>query len=175
MDSMHLTCPHCGFTMDVSLRGKPSAMVVCVCSRCKAPLMCYAMGEDVTVAAVLETYAEDATEYNDQGQIVWAESNDANIAKFVSFLLDSMNVDKNIYKWVYSLCKYGDIYWRLYRESDYDDDILASELKDKPKSLDRTLIEDLDERDKKNAADKAQLKEDVNIKYYSKNDKYVHD
>src|SRR5574344_2014995 len=41
MDSMHLTCPHCGFTMDVSLRGKPSAMVVCVCSRCKAPLMCY--------------------------------------------------------------------------------------------------------------------------------------
>lgn len=38
---MHLTCPHCGFTMDVSLRGKPSAMVVCVCSRCKAPLMCY--------------------------------------------------------------------------------------------------------------------------------------
>ena len=129
------------------------------------------MGEDVTVAAVLETYAEDATEYNDQGQIVWAEANDANIAKFVSFLLDSMNVDKNIYKWVYSLCKYGDIYWRLYRESDYDDDILASELKDKPKSLDRTLIEDLDERDKKDAADKAQLKEDVNIKYYSKNDK----
>lgn len=132
------------------------------------------MGEDVTVAAVLETYAEDATEYNDQGQIVWAESNDANIAKFVSFLLDSMNVDKNIYKWVYSLCKYGDIYWRLYRESDYDDDILASELKDKPKSLDRTLIEDLDAKDKKDADDKAQLKEDVNIKYYSKNDKYVH-
>src|SRR5574344_810679 len=41
MDSMHLTCPHCGFTMDVSLRGKPSAMVVCVCSRCKAPPLCY--------------------------------------------------------------------------------------------------------------------------------------
>lgn len=132
------------------------------------------MGEDVTVAAVLETYAEDATEYNDQGQIVWAEANDANVAKFVSFLLDNMNVDKNIYKWVYSLCKYGDVYWRLYRESDYDDDILSDELKNKPKSLDRTLIENLDEKDKKEVEDKQQLKEDVNIKYYGKNDKYVH-
>ena len=28
------------------------------------------MGDDPTVAAVLETYAEDATEYNDKGQII---------------------------------------------------------------------------------------------------------
>ena len=28
------------------------------------------MAEDPTIAAILETYAEDATEYNDKGQIV---------------------------------------------------------------------------------------------------------
>ena len=58
------------------------------------------MAEDPIVAAVLETYAEDATEYNDEGKIVWAESSDANVAKYVTFLLDTMNVDKNVYKWV---------------------------------------------------------------------------
>jgi len=32
-----------------------------------------------------------------------------------------MNVDKNIFGWTYCLLKYGDVYLRLYRESDYDD------------------------------------------------------
>lgn len=41
MDSIHMICPHCGFEMDVSLRGRPSSMVVCVCAQCKAPLMCF--------------------------------------------------------------------------------------------------------------------------------------
>jgi hypothetical protein len=36
-------------------------------------------------------------------------------------LLNVMNVDKNIFGWTYSLIKYGDVYLRLYRESDYHD------------------------------------------------------
>ena len=79
------------------------------------------MGNDSTLAAVLETYAEDATETNDQGNIVWCESPDADASAFVTYLLNALNVDKNIYKWTYSLCKYGDVYLRLYRESEYDD------------------------------------------------------
>ena len=108
------------------------------------------MCEDATIAAVLETYAEDATEYNDEGQIVWAESSTPEIQKYVQFLLDTMNVDKNIYKWVYNLCKYGDLYLRLYRESDWKDDNLFS-----------------------NNKDKKLLNEDVRIKAYSQNDHYV--
>lgn len=113
------------------------------------------MCEDSTVSAILETYAEDATEYNESGQIVWAESSDAEIAKYVSFLLDSMCVDKNIYKWVHSLCKYGDIYLRLYRESDYKDDLLFK-------------------KESKDSNERATLNEDINVKVYSKNDHYVH-
>ena len=37
------------------------------------------MGNDSKVQAVLEAYVEDATERNDQGQIVWAESADSNV------------------------------------------------------------------------------------------------
>ena len=111
------------------------------------------MCNDSTIAAVLETYAEDATEYNDQGQIVWAESSDSNVQKYVQFLLDTMNVDKHIYKWVYSLCKYGDIYLRMYRESDYHNDNLFG--------INNT------------SSDKKQLNEDVRIKAYSENDHYV--
>lgn len=108
------------------------------------------MGDDSTIAAVLETYAEDATEPNDSGSIVWAESNDSEALKFVTYLLNALNIDKNVYRWTYSLCKYGDVYLRLYRESEYDD-----------------LLFDKNSK-KKN------LNEDVYIKAYSKNDNYVH-
>lgn len=112
------------------------------------------MGNDSTLAAVLETYAEDATEPNDKGSIMWCESDDSNVLKFVTYLLDSLNIDKNMYKWAYSLCKYGDVYLRLYRESDYDSDLLF----------------DQDKRRKQ----KSSLNEDVKINYYSKEDRYVH-
>ena len=42
-----------------------------------------------------------------------------------------MNVDKNIGKWVYCLIKYGDVYLRLYRESDYHDALFHTENRQK--------------------------------------------
>lgn len=114
------------------------------------------MGNDSILAAVLETYAEDATETNDQGNIVWCESPDADASAFVTYLLNALNIDKNIYKWTYSLCKYGDVYLRLYRESEYDDLLF-----EKPKS-------------KRSAEGKNSLNEDIKIKLYGKNDNYVH-
>ena len=77
------------------------------------------MAQDSTVAAILEIYAEDATETNERGEIVWSESSDPNINKYITYLLKSLNVDKNMYKWVYSLCKYGDLYLKLFRHSKY--------------------------------------------------------
>lgn len=108
------------------------------------------MSEDTIISAALETYAEDSTEYNEQGKIVWVESANSDIVKYITYLLDTLSVDKNIYKWTYSLCKYGDLYLRLYRESEYDDPIFN------------------------NKNDKEQLNEDVVVKAYGKNDKYAH-
>ena len=81
------------------------------------------MAEDPIIAAALETYAEDATETNSLGKIVWCESDDPKVAAFVSYLLEAMRVDKNIYKWVYALCKYGDCYLKLFRESEFVDEL----------------------------------------------------
>lgn len=114
------------------------------------------MGEDSTIAAVLETYAEDATETNDKGNIVWAESADSNVLAFVTYLLNALNIDKNIYKWTYSLCKYGDVYLRLYRESEYEDLLFNSS------------------KDEETSQEKSQLNEDIKLNYYSKNDRYIH-
>ena len=82
------------------------------------------MAEDPIIAAALETYTEDATEANDQGDVVWVESSDTYVSQYVNFLLNSLGVNKNIYNWVYSFIKYGDLYLRLYRNSDFDFDLL---------------------------------------------------
>lgn len=39
MEEMHIRCPHCGNEMEVSLHGKKSSLVVCVCGHCKRPLI----------------------------------------------------------------------------------------------------------------------------------------
>ena len=109
------------------------------------------MSQDSIVSAVLETYAEDATEYSDNGRIIWVDSSDGSISKYITFLLDTIGADKHIYKWVYSLCKYGDLYLKLFRESE-SEDLLFKNKQDQDKSLN----------------------EDVNIKSYSKNDRYTH-
>lgn len=109
------------------------------------------MTEDPTIAAVLETYAEDATETNDHGKVIWCESDDENAAKMVNFLLDSLNVDKHAFGWVIHLCKYGDLYLRLFRESDFVD----------------ALFDDDGNKDRK-------LNEDVIVNMTKKSDKYVH-
>lgn len=130
------------------------------------------MSEDPTIASVLETYAEDATETNENGDIMWADSADADIAGYINYLLKSMRVNKNIYGWVHSLCKYGDLYLRLYRESEYDKD----DLFDDESNCKTRLNEDVHLSDKNIDPDlnKEKLDESVKIKAYSKDDHYVH-
>ena len=141
------------------------------------------MAEDSTVAAILETYAEDATEYNDEGRIVWVDSSDSDVAAYVDFLLKSLKIEKNIYKWAYSLCKYGDVYLRLYRKSDYYD-ILFDEVPREQTVEERgiynryALNEELEKEDARNSnpdstKEKKDLNEDILIKAYAKNDRYV--
>lgn len=107
------------------------------------------MCEDGRISSVIQTYGEDATERNDAGDIIWATSDDPKISYLVNYYLDSLNVNKNIYKWAFSLCKYGDLYVRLYRESEYEDALFAP-------------------------LEKKSLNEDLKIKAFKKNDKYAH-
>lgn len=104
------------------------------------------MGQDSTIAAIIETYAEYATERNAEGRIVWCESEDVNTQKYITYLLDAIDIDKHIFGWAYSLFKYGDLYLRLYRDSDYDvDDLFDKTEADKLQVLNegKTLNEDV--------------------------------
>lgn len=107
------------------------------------------MGADGIIARALEIYSSNSTEKNPQGRIVWAESNDSTTTKYITYLLDSLNIDKNIYRWLYSLVKYGDLYIHLYRESEVQDDLF-------------------------NPEEKQPLNEDIKVKVFSKNDKFIH-
>lgn len=118
------------------------------------------MSDDPILASYLKTIAEDSVETNDSGQVVWCESDDSNCAKYVTYLLDSLNVDKNAYRWIYSLYKYGDVYLRLYRESDYNyDGIFGDDGARGRESLNES-------------ADR--LKESVKINLHDASDHYVH-
>ena len=109
------------------------------------------MAQDSIVSAILETYAEDATEYNDEGRIIWAESDDPKVLKLVTFMLDTMQVDKYAYGWAYSLCKYGDLYLQLFKQSEYDLDPIFDSVNKKEK-----------------------LNEDIKVHAYKDSDKFVH-
>ena len=127
------------------------------------------MAQDDTISSILETYAEDMVEPNDKGQIVWVESSDDYIAKYVQFLLDSLNVDKHIYSWAQSLITYGDLYIKLFRESDVADDPVFQHRADEPRSLNESSVEK-----QLAAVDDKPLKEDINLNLYHDNDHYIH-
>ena len=117
------------------------------------------MCQDSAVSSIVRTYAEDVCEPSDTGHVVWCESPDPNISKFVNYLLNVINVDKNIFSWVYCLIKYGDVYLRLYRESDYEDPMFKKEKR-------TTLNENLHETEEE------KLDEAVKISLHSANDQY---
>lgn len=112
------------------------------------------MSQDPIISAVLETYAEDATEYNDEGKIIWSESDVPEIAELTNFILTSMQVDKHAYSWVHSLCKYGDLYLQLFKQSEYDNDDVFSTLN--------------------KAKENKQLNEDIKVHAYKDSDKFVY-
>lgn len=100
-----------------------------------------AMCEDARISAAVDIYTSVACEPNDQGKIIWAESPNERVNAMVNYLLESFNVDKFAYLWMVSLVKYGDVYLRLYRESeDGKEQTEADKKKMLNEGLDESLI-----------------------------------
>lgn len=126
------------------------------------------MANDDAVAAVLETYAEDACEKGSNGHIVWCESSDSEVAKHIDWLLRAMDIDKHTYSWIYSLLKYGDLYIRMYRDSDYEqNDIFKKDTK--KTQLNEDLIDKLDKVDEDK---KSPINEDIIVSVHKDGDHY---
>ena len=124
------------------------------------------MAKDDVIAAVLDNYAEDVVQTNDKGQTVWIEANDSKVLDYTSWLLESLNIDKHLYQWAYCLVTYGDVYLRLYRSSDVEEDIL---FKKKKPTNNKQLNEDASKSTK--SADT--ITEDAKLRIYANSDKYI--
>ena len=120
------------------------------------------MAEDSIISSALDIYAADICEPNDEGRILWPEGGDENCLGAVNQILDALNVDKNIYDQAYALCKYGDIYLKLYRNSEFNFENVKEEAKKLNESYDK-----LSEKEKK------ALEESIILRMYSKNDRYA--
>lgn len=117
------------------------------------------MMQDSSVSSIIRTYAEDVCEVADNGHIMWCESQDPNISKFINYLLNVLNVDKHIFSWTYSLLTYGDVYLRLFRESDYKDLFFKKNNQNKATSSKQSLQESL-------------FNEDINVNIHEASDPY---
>lgn len=76
------------------------------------------MAQDSRIASVLNMYADDCTQYNQSGKVIWAESGDQNCADFANRIIDNLQLNKYARTHIYSLCKYGDCYLQLFYDKE---------------------------------------------------------
>ena len=81
------------------------------------------MAQDSRIASILNMYADDCTQYNQSGKVIWAESGDQDCADFANRIIDNLQLNKYARTHIYSLCKYGDCYLQLF----YDNEINNAE------------------------------------------------
>lgn len=86
------------------------------------------MSTDSIIAAALELYSDDATQYNTKGQVIWVESEDPTIAQWGNRLIDNLQLNDNAWSYVYCLVKYGEVYLQLFKDDEIDDDPLSKRL-----------------------------------------------
>ena len=79
------------------------------------------MKADAVVAAALEMYADDATQYDSEGRIIWVESDDPDVAAFGNRLISILDIEDNAWSHIYSLCLYGDLYLETFKNVSTND------------------------------------------------------
>ena len=130
------------------------------------------MSADSDVSAIIKIFAEEATVVEDNGHVIWAESDDSKVSMYVNYLLNVMNADKQMYKWAYNLVKYGDVYLRLYRESEYQDSLFDTNTINKVYKSRNVLNEDLNKVVNEAFSDDKKLDEAIRMNIHSPSDPY---
>lgn len=85
------------------------------------------MKSDSVISSALEMYADDATQYNRDGSVVWVDSPDPNIAAFGNRLIDVLDINKNAWSHIYSLVTYGDCYLETFTDDPLDNEDLEND------------------------------------------------
>lgn len=80
------------------------------------------MEMDSVISSALDMYADDATQYNADGNVIWAESEDSDIKDFANRLIDIFQLNRDTWGHIRSLIKYGDLFLETYRDDEKEDD-----------------------------------------------------
>ena len=83
------------------------------------------MTNDTIISSALEMYADDASQYDNQGRLIWAEGDNPELVEYIDKLLDNLNIGKMLWAIYYNLALYGDVYIRLFKKTNdiYDKEI----------------------------------------------------
>lgn len=87
------------------------------------------MAYDSILSAALEIYTDESTQYNTDGNVIWVESDDPNVAKFGNHIIEVLQLNEHTWSYIYNLVKYGDIYIQLFSDSDIMEDPLVQRIK----------------------------------------------
>lgn len=72
------------------------------------------MMQDSVISTVIEIYADEACQYNEDGKIIWAESDDKEVSEYVNNLLNTLRIEDNCWDHIYQLVYLGDLYLELF-------------------------------------------------------------
>lgn len=98
------------------------------------------MKSDSIIAAALELYADDATQYDEQGRVIWVESDSDEITKAANRLIEILDLPERAWKHIYQTCLYGDYYLKLYRRGDVEEE--DEYLSQRYKSIQTRIVND---------------------------------
>jgi len=72
------------------------------------------MDEDSIISSALDIYADESTMKNEYGEVLSIKCDDAEIQDILHNLFyDVLNIEFNLWPWIRSMCKYGDMYLKL--------------------------------------------------------------
>lgn len=73
------------------------------------------MVADGRIGAAVEMYANDTVQYGSDGRIMWVESDNSDVYKYVDKLLNDLNIESNLWSYAYCMYLYGDVYLETFR------------------------------------------------------------
>lgn len=94
-----------------------------------------AMTKDIIISSALEMYADDSTQYDSLGRLIWCESEDIALSDYVNKLLDTLEIPKKLWTIYYNLAEYGDVYIRLFKKTKMPSDKVMGISAVKPPNL----------------------------------------
>lgn len=73
------------------------------------------MATDTIISSALEMYADDASQYDANNNLIWAESEDTELSEILNRRLKELGLKGKLWSMYYSLAKYGEVYLRQYK------------------------------------------------------------